>query len=140
GTGGGGGRVRDCTEAQRVRLRNQVGPVLSVGGCNAGTCHGSPTGKNGFRLSLRGFDPAADYRELTRAVLGRRVNSLEPEASLLFQKAVGAVPHEGGQRFAPQSLLAQWLRAWLTEGMPDDCADQPVLPRLDVLPPTPPPT
>ncbi|HMF15413.1 MAG TPA: DUF1549 and DUF1553 domain-containing protein, partial [Gemmataceae bacterium] len=126
--------VTDFTETQHLSFRNQLAPVLSVGGCNAGTCHGSPTGKNGFRLSLRGFDPAADYRELTRAVLGRRVNSLEPEASLLFQKAIGAVPHEGGQRFARQSLPAQWLRAWLAEGMPDDRAAQPVLQRLEVLP------
>ena len=34
-------------------------PVLSKSGCNAGTCHGSKEGKNGFKLSLRGYDPVS---------------------------------------------------------------------------------
>jgi hypothetical protein len=109
-------------------------PVLSVGGCNAGACHGSPAGKNGFRLSLRGFDPEADYIELTRAALGRRTNAVEPGAGLLFLKATGGIAHEGGRRFARQSLPATLLHAWLAGGMPDDPPELPKLRRLEVLP------
>ena len=44
---------------------NDVNPLLSRLGCNAGTCHGSAKGKNGFKLSLRGYDPIFDVRALT---------------------------------------------------------------------------
>jgi hypothetical protein len=119
---------------QSISFRNHVMPVLSVGGCNAGTCHGSPTGKNGFHLSLRGWDPGADHVVLTRAFLGRRVNREDPEASLLFQKATAAVPHEGGRRFAPDSLPAKYLLAWLAAGMPNDGPGLPAFRRLEILP------
>ncbi len=126
--------VEEFTRPSPVSFRDCLVPVLSVGGCNAGVCHGSPAGKNGFHLSLRGFDPESDYLELTRAVLGRRVNREKPEASLIYQKATGALAHEGGQRFSGQSLPGQWLHAWLAAGMPDDRPDRPGLQSLEVLP------
>jgi hypothetical protein len=128
--------VKDFSRPQPVSFRDHVVPVLSVSGCNAGTCHGSPTGKNGFHLSLRGFEPEADFLELTRAAFGRRANPLEPEASLLFQKAVAAIPHEGGPRFARHSLSAQLMHSWMAAGMPSDGDGHPVLLRLEVLPGT----
>ena len=93
---------------------------MNVGGCNMGACHGTPSGKNGFKLSLRGFDPAADYRQLTRDQFGRRTDKHDPEASLVLLKGVGRVPHEGGQRFGAGSVPAEVLTAWLAEGMRDD--------------------
>ncbi len=51
-----------------------VMPSMSKLGCNAGTCHGSLNGKNGFKLSLRGYDPLYDYRALTDDIAGRRFN------------------------------------------------------------------
>ena len=39
-----------------------VMPVLNRTGCTSGACHGSAKGKNGFKLSLRGYDPEFDYR------------------------------------------------------------------------------
>src|SRR5689334_20761814 len=83
-----------------VSFRQDVVSALNVGGCNGGACHGSPNGRGGFKLSLRGFDPEADYRTLTRELLGRRVNPVEPGASLILLKPLGRVPHEGGVRFA----------------------------------------
>jgi hypothetical protein len=127
-------RVSDFTAAEPISFRNHLMPVLSVGGCNSGTCHGSPNGKNGFHLSLRGFDPGADHVELTHAAQARRVNRLEPEASLLFRKATGAIPHEGGQRFSLQSLPAQRLLTWLAQGTPDDAPNAATLLRLEVRP------
>src|SRR5262249_31134801 len=101
---------------------------------NSGACHGTPSGKNGFRLSLRGYDPAADYLQLTRDVLGRRTDRFDPDASLILQKALGRVPHEGGQRFQPHSIPAQAFRGWLSEGLQDDPPDLPALKGIEVLP------
>ena len=94
--------VKDFDKPQPVSFRNELIAALNVGGCNAGACHGTPSGKNGFKLSLRGYDPAADYLQLTRDVLGRRTDRLDPDASLILQKSLGRVPHEGGQRFSAE--------------------------------------
>ena len=68
-------------------------------GCNTGGCHGAARGKDGFRLSLFGFDPDGDHYRLTREISGRRINLAVPAESLLLEKAVGEVPHTGGKRF-----------------------------------------
>src|SRR5438128_1677688 len=58
--------VTNLAKPEPVSFRHELIAALNVGGCNAGACHGTPSGKNGFRLSLRGYDPAADYLQLTR--------------------------------------------------------------------------
>ena len=126
--------VANFDKAQPVRFRHEVVAAMNVGGCNAGACHGTPSGKNGFRLSLRGYDPLADYIQLTRDVLGRRTDSLDPTASLILLKSLGRVPHEGGQRFQAASVPGQVLRNWLAEGLKDDPADLPALKGIEVLP------
>jgi hypothetical protein len=113
----------------------QVEPVLTRAGCNAGACHGTPTGKNGFRLSLRGYDPALDAFTLVREFQGRRINLLDPDASLLLAKATGRVSHEGGRRFDRNSPLYAILRDWIAAGAVDDSATAPRLERLTVDPP-----
>ena len=77
-------------------FRNQVIPVLTKMGCNSGACHGAAAGKNGFALTLRGYDPGADYETITRQAGGRRVNKLEPAKSLILLKPTETVPHMGG--------------------------------------------
>ena len=77
---------------------SDVMAVLSKAGCNAGTCHGNQNGKGGFKLSLRGQDPAADFLALTRDQFGRRANPLDPEQSLVLLKPAMQVAHEGGLR------------------------------------------
>jgi hypothetical protein len=126
--------IRDFEKPEPVSFHHQMIAALNVGGCNSGACHGTPSGKAGFRLSLRGFDPAADYLQLTRDVLGRRTDRQAPEASLILQKALGRVPHEGGQRFLPRSVPAQVFRRWLAEGLQDDPPTLPALVRIEVLP------
>src|SRR5262249_40274444 len=91
--------VKDFDKPSPISFRNQFIAALNVGGCNMGACHGTPSGKGGFRLSLRGYDPPADYLQLTRDVLGRRTDRNDAEASLILNKALGRVSHEGGQRF-----------------------------------------
>jgi len=126
--------VSDFDKPAPVSFRNDVIAGLNVGGCNAGACHGTPSGKNGFKLSLRGYDPASDYLQLTRDVLGRRTDRLDPFASLLLQKGMGRIPHEGGARFGADTEAVRMIAGWLQEGMRDDPATLPVLKKIEVLP------
>src|SRR5437870_11237003 len=81
-----------------VSFRREVVPLLTRLGCNAGACHGTPSGKNGFRLSLRGYDAAFDLASLTHDATGRRIDPLAPDGSLMLLKASARIPHEGGRR------------------------------------------
>jgi hypothetical protein len=103
--------------------RHEVQPVFARAGCNAGACHGYSLGKNGFKLSLRGESPEADYPAIVREFAGRRVNLAQPAASLLVAKARGDVPHEGGARITRGSLSDRILVRWIEQGCPDDRAD-----------------
>src|SRR5262245_1678356 len=126
--------VKETAKPQPISFRNEVIASLNVGGCNQGACHGTPSGKNGFKLSLRGYDPAADYLQLTRDVLGRRTDRLNPQASLILNKGLGRIPHEGGQRFQASSVAAQSIAGWLAEGLNDDPANLPTLQKIEVIP------
>jgi hypothetical protein len=117
-----------------VSFRREIVSALNVSGCNAGACHGTPTGKNGFKLSLRGFDPTADYLQLTRDIAGRRISLSDPDSSLILQKGQGLVPHEGGQRLRPGDLALRLIQAWIAAGAQDDPADLPGLAGIEVAP------
>ena len=124
--------VRGLTGPVPVQFRTDVVAALSRAGCNAGACHGSPQGKNGFRLSLRGFDPTLDYASLVRDQGGRRVNRLAPDDSLVLLKGSGRVRHQGGAVFGKQGPAYRTVARWIAEG----CRDSAVSPlvRLEVLP------
>lgn len=100
----------------KVSYVREVTPVVSKLGCNAGTCHGSKDGKNGFKLSLRGYDPLYDIRALTDDHASRRVNAAAPDNSLMLLKATGSVPHVGGQLTKPGEPNYEVLRRWIAEG------------------------
>ncbi|AGA27020.1 DUF1549 domain-containing protein [Singulisphaera acidiphila] len=117
-----------------VSFRREVIAALNVSGCNAGACHGTPSGKNGFKLSLRGFDPAADYLQLTRDLAGRRISLSDPDSSLILQKGQGQVPHEGGQRLRPDDPAFPLIQAWIASGAKDDPADLPRLTGIAIAP------
>ncbi len=99
-----------------IDFERHVMGVVGRMGCNSGSCHGSFQGKGGFRLSLFGYDPAMDHTALTRDGLGRRVNPLDPDHSLILLKATAQIPHEGGQRFTKDSWAYQTLRSWIASG------------------------
>ena len=115
-----------------VSFRREVIPALTRAGCNAGACHGTPTGKNGFRLSLRGYDPSLDHHTLTREFAGRRTDRHAPDASLLLTKATARTPHEGGRRLDPDGELYRLVRDWIGQGATDDAATPPTA--LEVSP------
>jgi hypothetical protein len=119
---------------RRIDFANDVVPVLSRYGCNAGGCHGKASGQNGFKLSLFGFDPAFDYNAIALAVRGRRVFPASPEQSLLLLKATGAVPHGGGERLEADSEPYQLLLRWIEQGLPASSPDAPVVSKLIVEP------
>src|SRR4051794_5605298 len=108
-----GGQVR--SESAPLFTRH-VEAVFSRLGCNGGTCHGAVKGQNGFSLSLFGADPALDHDRLLRGSGGRRLNLLDPDASLLLLKATGRAVHGGGQRLAPGSPEYHLLRRWIAAG------------------------
>jgi hypothetical protein len=120
--------------AEPVSFCNDVMAVLSRAGCNAGACHGNLNGKGGFRLSLRGQDPAFDLAALTRDMLGRRTDPANPAESLILQKPTGRVPHEGGVRFSASSPEYAILRDWIAGGCRPDPDTVPRAVRLDVTP------
>lgn len=93
-----------------------VSPVLSRLGCNQGTCHGAKDGKNGFKLSLRGYDPLYDVRSFTDDLKSRRTNVASPDNSLMLLKASGFVPHVGGQLTQPGEPYYEIIRQWISEG------------------------
>src|SRR5665213_721434 len=118
-----------------VRFVRDIEPVLSQVGCNAGTCHGAAKGKNGFKLSLRGYDPAYDYAALVDDLQGRRVNRVEPAMSLMLLKPTGVVPHEGRTLFHPGSRPYQLISQWIKEGAPFEPDPSNARPnRLEVIP------
>ena len=107
---------RASSDRPRVDFVHDVNPVLSRLGCNQGTCHGSAQGKNGFKLSLRGYDPIFDVRALTDDQAARRVNVASPDDSLMLLKPTASVPHVGGQVMVPGEPYYETLRAWIADG------------------------
>ncbi len=125
--------VLGTTLAPRVDFIHDVAPVLSRVGCNAGTCHGSAQGKNGFKLSLRGYDPLFDERALTDDHAARRINPAAPEMSLMLLKTTGVVPHVGGALMRPGEPYHEILRAWITDGAKLDLTT-PRVAKIEVFP------
>ncbi len=107
-------------DTSTVSFVRDVAPVLSRVGCNAGTCHGALDGKNGFKLSLRGYDPILDVRAFTDDLASRRTNVASPDDSLMLLKASGVVAHVGGQVTRQGEPYYQIIRRWIAQGAPLD--------------------
>jgi hypothetical protein len=117
-----------------VNLENDVLPILTRAGCNAGACHGKQRGQNGFQLSLLAFDPDFDFAALTQEARGRRIFPSAPEQSLLLRKASGQVPHGGGKKLTPGDGRYEVLLNWIKLGTPRKPASAPSLSRITVEP------
>ncbi len=116
-------------------FNGHVMPVMTRQGCNMGACHGAVAGKGEFRLSLRGYDPPADFYSMTREARGRRIDPLEPAKSLLLTKPTMATPHKGGKKLDPRSREYRILAEWIANGSPAPSPDEATVVSITVDPP-----
>ncbi len=123
-----------CTEDLPVNFENEIVPIFTKLGCNAGGCHGKADGQNGFKLSLLGFYPEEDYEFLVHEDRGRRIFPADPDFSLLLQKPANILPHGGGQRMAAGTYEWDLITRWIRQGMPYGSPEDPVLERIEAVP------
>jgi hypothetical protein len=128
--------VSGLKDKHEISFVREVMPVLGKVGCNAGTCHGAQSGKNGFKLSLRGYDPEFDIQALTDDEGARRFNRSAPDKSLMLMKPSGAVPHVGGVLFQPGEPYYEMIRSWIAGGVRFD-KDAPRVQSIDIAPKNP---
>ncbi len=113
-----GGRLQASEDSSPVSFVNDVTPILTKAGCNGGACHAKAGGRNGFQLSILGFETVEDYENIVLEDRGRRVFQAAPDESLLLTKASGKVPHAGGVRLPADSEEYAVVRRWIEQGMP----------------------
>ncbi len=123
-----------AADAPKVTFLRDVAPILNKVGCTSGTCHGAAKGKNGFKLSLRGYDPQFDYEALLYDLSGRRFNRADPARSLMLAKPTQQVPHGGGLRFEPGSEYYKIIYNWIAQGVPFGDPAKDTVRRIDVEP------
>ena len=126
--------VANATVDPPISFRLDVMPVFMKTSCNNGSCHGAARGKDGFRLSLFGFDPEGDHYRLTREIPGRRINLALPAESLLMEKGAGVVPHTGGKRYDVGSEHYNTVLRWLEAGAPNDPGPVPAVVSVELYP------
>ncbi len=126
--------VHDFAGVSTWSFRNDVLPIMTKMGCNSGACHGAAAGKNGFKLTLRGYDPEVDYYTLTHQALARRTEAMEPAKSLILLKPTLEIPHGGGKRFAADSPEYEVIAGWLAQGMPPPRDSDARVTQIHVLP------
>jgi hypothetical protein len=126
--------IRGLGETHPVTFVRDVMPILNKVGCTSGMCHGAAKGKNGFKLSLRGYDPGFDYQMLVHDVSGRRINRADPARSLMLAKPTQQVAHGGGLRFELDSRYYETLLQWISQGTPFGDPQSSRVEKLEVLP------
>ena len=102
--------------SDRVDFENDLIPIFTKFGCNAGACHGAAAGRGEFNLSLFGGNPQADYKAIVRQFAGRRVNLMHPEESLIILKPTAQTKHGGGQVLNENGEGARLLHNWIQQG------------------------
>src|SRR5205823_5912462 len=126
--------VKQVGEDLPINFPNQIVPIFTKLGCNAGGCHGKASGQNGFRLSLLGFEPELDYQTLVKEGRGRRLFPAAPDESLLLLKAAGGMAHGGGKRTEVGSDEYRLIRRWIAAGTPFGKPEDPKVTRISVTP------
>lgn len=128
-------KVGSSTEKLPISFEKDIVPIMTRSGCNTGSCHGAARGKDGFMISLFGYDPAGDYTRITRQIGMRRINLAVPQDSLFLTKAVGQVPHTGGKLFGDDSVYYSMMLEWLEAGAMKDATPPPSVAKLEIYPP-----
>ena len=127
-------KVQNSDVTPKISFTLDVMPVFMKANCNTGSCHGAARGKDGFLLSLYGFNPNDDYNNITRDFSSRRINLAFPEESLLITKGAGVVPHTGGTRFRKGEELYEIVHEWLQDGAVMDQGEIPTVTKVDIYP------
>ena len=126
--------VKNFEAPAPISFKNETQMALTKSGCNMGACHGSPSGKGGFRLSLRAYDSALDILTVRSEFFGRRTNIMEPAQSLLLRKPLMEVAHGGGKRIKKGDPVHLVLEQWIGEGMKLDATTEPDLVKIETVP------
>jgi hypothetical protein len=126
--------IHGLSESHPVTFVRDVMPILNKVGCTAGTCHGAAKGKNGFKLSLRGYDPGFDFQMLVHDVSGRRINRADPPQSLMLAKPTQQVAHGGGLRIELGSRYYKTILDWISQGTVFGDLEASRVAKLEVLP------
>jgi hypothetical protein len=127
-------RVQLADQKRAVSFVNDVAPIFARLGCSSSNCHGALNGQNGFKLSLFGYEPDADYKAVVEASEGRRINRAEPAKSLILLKPTQGVRHGGGKRFEVGSLEYQTIKEWIEAGAIAGGGNEAKMVRLEVTP------
>jgi hypothetical protein len=126
--------VKDSAVTPELSFKLDIMPIFMKTNCNTGSCHGAASGRDGFRLSLFGFDHVGDYQRVTREIGNRRINLAFPHESLMLSKSTGSVPHTGGTRFRKGDPLYNLMHEWIDAGAVADKADIPTCTKIEVYP------
>jgi hypothetical protein len=126
--------VRETSAPRRFNFEDNITPLLSRFGCNSSGCHGKAEGQNGFKLSVFGYDPQADYKALVVESRGRRISAAAPDQSLLLLKLAGTMPHGGGPRIHAGTPEFETMRDWIAAGVPFGSAQDPKIEGIEITP------
>ncbi len=123
-------KVTGSKQERPFAFGRDIGSILTKRGCNGSACHGGVKGRGGLKLSANGLHPEDDfewitkggtYQVLTAEVAGERVpriDTREPEKSLLLQKPLGLLAHGGGKRLERDSEDYRTILEWVKRGAP----------------------
>src|SRR5262249_29092654 len=126
--------VKDSDKPREYHFENDLIPLLSRFSCNSSGCHGKAEGQAGFKLSVFGFDPVADYASIVKEGRGRRLLPAAPEMSLFVRKTPGAMAHGGGTRIRKGTPEYDTIVGWIAAGMPFGSSDAPTVQSVRVEP------
>ncbi len=126
--------VKNVEADRPASFIQDIMPIFMRANCNTGSCHGAARGRDGFMLSLFGYDPRGDHFRITQQLSGRRINLGLPEDSLLITKSIGDVPHTGGNKVAKDSHSHKMLLEWIGLGAPLDAPEVPTPVKVEIYP------
>lgn len=119
---------------KKLNFVNDIMPILSRAGCNAGACHAKAAGQNGFKLSVFAYDPKSDFRMIVKDSRDRRIFAAAPEDSLFLKKPTMTLEHGGGLRLRKNSEAYRQLVKWIEQGMPYSSPGDATLAAIEVTP------
>ncbi|MBA4187948.1 MAG: hypothetical protein C0467_08005 [Planctomycetaceae bacterium] len=126
-------RFKAAASKEVPNFQRHVVPLMGRLGCNGRACHGSFQGQGAFRLSLFGYDFAADLAAVTGGDTPR-VNRKSPTESMILRKPTLQESHKGGKRMAADGWEYNLLHLWIKAGAVGAKEKEAAFAALDVEP------